>query len=64
MGEAVRKATGQSEATELNCDIMDGEVPEGINDLKVKGQIADEHVRMPIPERDHPSSRQVTFYTN
>ncbi len=64
MGEAVRKATEKSEATELNRDIMDGEVPEGINDLKMKGQIADKHIRMPIPKRDPLSSRRMTFYTN
>jgi len=63
MGEAVRKATEKSEATELNRDIMDGEVPGGINDVKMKGQIADEHIRMLIPKRDPLSSRRVIFYT-
>jgi len=64
MGEAVRKATEKSEATEPDRDIMDGEVPERINDLKMKGQVADEQIRMPIPKRDPLSSRRVTFYTN
>jgi hypothetical protein len=44
--EAIRKTIKKLEITKLNCDIINKKVSKEINDLKIKEQIVNKHIRI------------------